>query len=109
MGVLTGCKIIELAGLGPCPMAGMLLADMGAEVIVIDRGGKVNMGVPDLEAMSQRDMSRRGKKSIAVNLKSKEGKELVLKLVAEADALIAYLQMLGTLVDFSTFTPDASR
>ncbi len=88
MGVLSGYKVVELAGLGPCPMAGMLLADMGAEVTVIDRGGKGLMGVPALDAMSQRDMSRRGKRSIAVNLKSEEGRELVLKLVAEADALI---------------------
>lgn len=88
MGVLSGYKIIELAGLGPCPMAGMLLADMGAEVIVIDRGGKSQLGVPQLDAMMQHDVSRRGKKSIAVNLKSDEGRELVLKLVSEADALI---------------------
>jgi len=88
MGVLSGYKIIELAGLGPCPMAGMLLADMGAEVIVIDRGGKTLLGVPQLDAMMQHDVSRRGKKSIAVNLKSDEGRELVLKLVTEADALI---------------------
>lgn len=88
MSVLSGYKIIELAGLGPCPMAGMLLADMGAEVIVIDRGGKTQLGVPQLDAMMQHDVSRRGKKSIAVNLKSDEGRELVLKLVAESDALI---------------------
>ena len=51
MSVLSGYKIIELAGLGPCPMAGMLLADMGAEVIVIDRGGKTQLGVLQLDAM----------------------------------------------------------
>ncbi len=81
MGVLSGYRVIELAGIGPCPMAGMLLADMGAEVIVIDRG-LVN------EPIYQQDMSRRGKKSIVVNLKSEAGREIMLKLIAAADVLI---------------------
>lgn len=81
MGALSGYKVIELAGMGPCPMAGMLLADMGAEVIVIDRG-------PITEPLYQKDMSRRGKKSVVVNLKSDEGKATLLKLIASADVLI---------------------
>ncbi|MBR9909200.1 MAG: CoA transferase [Gammaproteobacteria bacterium] len=81
MGVLSGYRVIELAGLGPCPMAGMLLADMGAEVIVIDRG-------PNTDPMYVKDMSRRGKKSIVVNLKSEQGRNTLLKLVATADVLL---------------------
>jgi alpha-methylacyl-CoA racemase len=81
MGALTGYRVIELAGLGPCPMAGMLLADMGAEVICIDRGGNA-------DPMYAKDMSRRGKKSIVINLKSAEGRETLLKLVESADVLI---------------------
>lgn len=81
MGVLSGYKVIELAGIGPCPMAGMLMADMGAEVIVIDRG-------PDNSPQHRKDMSRRGKKSIIINLKSDAGKAALLKLIASADVLI---------------------
>jgi alpha-methylacyl-CoA racemase len=81
MGVLSGYRIIELAGLGPCPMAGMLLADMGAEVIVVDRG-------PISDPLYAKDMSRRGKKSIVINLKTDEGRETLLALIASADALL---------------------
>jgi alpha-methylacyl-CoA racemase len=81
MGPLTGYRIIELAGLGPCPMAGMLFADMGAEVICIDRSAEVD---PQLA----KDISRRGKKSIILNLKSEQGREVLLKLIESADALI---------------------
>lgn len=68
-----------MVGLGPAPLAGQLLADLGAEVIVIDR----KTG----EDISQ-EVNRRGKKSIALNLKSKAGIELMLKLIAKADILI---------------------
>ena len=81
MGVLSGYRVIELNGLGPCPMAGMLLADMGAEVIVVDRG-------EIKDPMYLKDMSRRGKKSIVMNLKSEEGKAALLKLIESADVLI---------------------
>lgn len=81
MGVLSGFRVIELAGMGPCPMAGMLLADMGAEVICVDRG-------LENDPMYAKDMSRRGKKSIVLDLKSDEGRALFLKLVATADVLI---------------------
>ncbi|WP_160153970.1 CaiB/BaiF CoA-transferase family protein [Microbulbifer sp. ALW1] len=81
MGVLSGFKVIELVGMGPCPMAGMLLADMGAEVICVDRTLK-----PD--PMYAKDMSRRGKKSVVLDLKSDSGREIFLKLVATADVLI---------------------
>lgn len=81
MGALSGYRIIELAGMGPCPMAGMLFADMGAEVICVDRSGEFN-------PLYAKDMSRRGKKSVVINLKNAEGRSALLKLVASADALI---------------------
>lgn len=81
MGPLAGYKVIELAGLGPGPFAGMMLADMGAEVICVERKTAKNGKRPP-------DCSRRGKRSIAVNLKSPEGVETVLKLVEQADVLI---------------------
>ena len=79
MGPLNGVKIIELAGIGPGPFCGMLLADMGAEVIRVDRA------VPG--ARRGRDVLTRGRKSIAVDLKNPRGKEVVLKLCESADAL----------------------
>ncbi len=78
MGPLKGVKVIEIAGIGPGPFAGMLLADMGAEVISVEkRSGK--QALPDC--------ARRGKRSIALNLKSAEGIEALLKLVEKADIL----------------------
>jgi alpha-methylacyl-CoA racemase len=85
MGPLAGIKIIELAGIGPGPFAAMLFADMGATVIRVDRVQKADLGValpPRLNIMN------RGRRSIAVDLKSKEGAEVVLRLVSQADALI---------------------
>ena len=81
MSTLKGTKIIEIAGIGPAPFAGMLLADMGAEVILVDRKQNYGKG-------SKFEVSGRGKKSIALDLKSEKGIELVLKLVESADALI---------------------
>lgn len=81
MGVLSGYRVIELAGMGPAPMCGMLLADMGAEVIRIDRGTKV-------DPMYVRDVSARGKKSVILNLKSEEGHQALMDLVATADVLL---------------------
>lgn len=80
-GPLTGLKIIEMAGIGPGPFAGMLLADMGADVIRVDRPGGGSMGATDNPA----DVLQRGRRSIAVNLKSEQGVETVLKLLEGAD------------------------
>ncbi len=82
MGPLSGIKIIEIAGIGPGPFTGMLLADMGAEVISIHR----KTSSAD-EKMSAVNISERGKRPIALNLKSEEGIATVLKLVESADAL----------------------
>ena len=62
MGPLNGYTVIELAGIGPAPMGGMMLADMGAEVIRIDRAAGANNMMP-------MDVSARGKKSVVLNLK----------------------------------------
>jgi|TARA_B110000902_G_scaffold252156_1_gene313273 alpha-methylacyl-CoA racemase len=83
MGPLKGIRVIEMAGIGPGPFAGMLLADLGAEVIRIDRSkaGMTTNGGPV-------DVMNRGKKSISVDLKNPAGVEVVLKLIETADALI---------------------
>ena len=79
MGPLAGIKIIELAGIGPGPFCGMMLADMGAEVIRVDRASKGGRrGI---------DVLTRGRKSIAVDLKSPEGREVILKLCESADGI----------------------
>jgi alpha-methylacyl-CoA racemase len=85
MGPLSGVKIVELAGIGPGPFSGMLLSDMGADIIRVDRAQQVNPATfdkPNLEPMY------RGRRSIGVDLKKPEGVELVLQLVEGADALI---------------------
>ncbi|MBL4607537.1 MAG: CoA transferase [Pseudomonadales bacterium] len=81
MGPLAGVKVIELAGIGPGPFCGMMLADMGAEVIRIDRaGGGLGGAIPN-------DILNRGRRSIAVNLKSQEGVNVVLRLCEQADII----------------------
>jgi len=81
MGPLNGYTVLELGGIGPAPMGGMILADMGAEVIRIDRKGSMDPRI-------MKDVSARGKKSIVVNLKSEEGVETFLRLVENADVVI---------------------
>ncbi len=84
-GPLVGYKVIELAGIGPNPMCAMLLADMGAEVIRVDRLVDSGLGIRMDPKNALLDRSRR---SIAVDLKSPAGVELVLTLVEQSDALI---------------------
>jgi len=81
MGPLQGMRIIELVGIGPGPFAGMMLADMGAEVIAVDRMQAGN--APSLKV----DICRRGKQSIKLDLKSERGRELFLSLCESADAV----------------------
>lgn len=83
-GPLTGTTIIELAGIGPGPFAGMLLSDMGATVIRVERAQNVRGGDP---ANPPADILARGRRNLAVDLKSPEGVETVLRLVEKADAL----------------------
>ena len=85
MGPLKGMKIVELAGIGPGPMCAMLLADMGATVLRIDRKEPVDLGNP---RPLKYNLLLRNRKSIALDLKQPAAIELVLKLVTDADGLI---------------------
>ena len=82
---LKGYKIVEFAGIGPGPYAGMLLADLGAEIIEINRTIPSENGIP---LPHRYDLLRRGKKSISLNIKDKDGKKLANQLIDTADALI---------------------
>ena len=85
MGVLSGYRVIELAGIGPGPMCAMLLSDMGADVLRIDRAADANSGFA-MEA--KYSLLNRGRRSVAFDLKRPEAIEAVLRLVEKADALI---------------------
>ncbi|HET8617985.1 MAG TPA: CaiB/BaiF CoA-transferase family protein [Acidimicrobiales bacterium] len=85
MGPLAGITVIEIAGIGPGPYCGMMLADMGADVIRIDRAGAVQGGDP---GRPPADFLARGRRSVGVDLKNADGVEVVLNLVERADALI---------------------
>ena len=85
MGPLSGKRIVEIAGIGPGPFCAMLLADLGAEVVRVDRASSVPDIMPDSPNL---DLLNRGRRSVGVNLKTPEGIETVLKLVQESDALI---------------------
>jgi alpha-methylacyl-CoA racemase len=85
MGPLRGIRILELAGIGPGPFAGMLLADMGAEVLRVDRSQAVREPRPDGPS---RDFLARGRRSIGLDLKHPDGRAAVLRLVERADGLI---------------------
>ena len=80
-GPLAGLKVVEMVGLGPGPFAGMLLADMGAEVIAVDRPGGASIVLPH-------DISWRGKTRMELDLKTRAGRAAVLDHLATADALI---------------------
>jgi alpha-methylacyl-CoA racemase len=86
-GPLKGRRIIEIAAIGPAPFAAMLLADMGAEVIRIDRPEAVDLGLPG-ERAPEFEVLHRGRRSVAVDLKAPAGRGVVLRLLAGADALI---------------------
>ncbi len=82
MGQLKGYRVVEMAGLGPVPFCAMLLADMGADVVRIDReGGNNPLGL-------KVDILNRGRRSVALDLKSSEGMTTCLGLITKADALI---------------------
>lgn len=85
MGPLKGVKIVELAGIGPGPMCAMLLADLGATVLRVERRTPVKLGI---ERPLKFNLLLRGRPQIAVDLKEKAGIDFVLSLVEEADALI---------------------
>ena len=80
MGALTGVRVLEVAGIGASPMTGMILADMGADVIRVERASRDT-------PMTRTDPSYRGKRSIALDLKSPDGVETFLRLVETADVV----------------------
>ncbi|MFO7963182.1 MAG: CaiB/BaiF CoA-transferase family protein [Desulfobacterales bacterium] len=84
-GPLVGLKVIELPGIGPGPLCAMLLADMGADVLRIDRNKPSGLGVPRPPKF---DILRRNRPSVSIDLKVEEGCEIVLRLVKQADVLI---------------------
>ncbi|MEU9756626.1 CaiB/BaiF CoA-transferase family protein [Streptomyces althioticus] len=82
-GPLTGVRVVELAGIGPGPFAAMLLADLGADVVRVDRPGGPGLGIDPA-----RDVTNRNKRSVVVDLKTSDGVRHVLDLAARADILI---------------------
>ncbi|MFQ6573952.1 CoA transferase [Pseudomonas sp. UM16] len=85
MGPLAGVKVVELAGIGPGPMAAMMLADLGATVLRIERREAVDLGV---KKPLKFNLLLRNRHAIALDLKDPQAVELVKELVADADALI---------------------
>src|SRR5881394_1015294 len=85
MGPLAGIKVLEFESIGPAPFAGMLLADMGADVLVIDRPTDTDLG---LKRERSYDTMMRGKRSVTLDLKLTTSKEVVYSLMEKADALI---------------------
>jgi alpha-methylacyl-CoA racemase len=84
MGPLSGIKVVEITGIGPGPFCGMMLADMGAEVLRVDRAQSVGSEDP---ARPSLDLLARGRRSVGVDLKHPQGVETVLRLVERADVL----------------------
>ncbi|MFG3259695.1 CaiB/BaiF CoA transferase family protein [Streptomyces sp. NPDC048172] len=82
-GPLAGVRVVELAGIGPGPFAAMTLADLGADVVRVDRPGG-----PGIGPAPETDLTNRNKRSVILDLKSPEGAEAALALVARADVLI---------------------
>ncbi|HTY26576.1 MAG TPA: CoA transferase, partial [Mycobacterium sp.] len=82
-GPLHGLRVVELAGIGPGPHAAMILGDLGADVVRVERPGK-GPGIPTKGS----DYLLRNRRSVAANLKSEEDRDLVLRLIAKADVLI---------------------
>src|SRR5579863_9392322 len=85
MGPLSGYLVIELAGIGPAPMCAMLLSDMGAEVLRVDRTADAGLGI---SMETKYSLLNRGRRSVAFDLKRREATDAVLRLVEHADALI---------------------
>jgi alpha-methylacyl-CoA racemase len=86
MGPLAGVRIIEMAGIGPAPFAAMMLSDMGAEVVRVDRREAADLGIPG--RAPKFEVLHRGRSSIAVDVKAEAGCEVVKRLVAKAHAII---------------------
>ena len=85
MGPLTGLRVVELASIGPGPLCAMLLADLGAEVIRIDRTEPSGLGVP---TKTRFEITGRNRQSVALDIKQKAGLDAALRLIDTADVLI---------------------
>ncbi|MDE2565808.1 MAG: CoA transferase, partial [Burkholderiales bacterium] len=85
MGPLNGLRVVEIASIGPGPMCGMLLADLGAEVVRIDRLAPSGLGLP---VARRHDVNGRSRRSIALDLKAAAGRDAALRLIDRADVLI---------------------
>ena len=85
MGPLGGVRIIEMAGIGPAPFCAMLLADLGAEVLRLDRTGPSGLGI---DVAPRFDLLNRGRRSLAIDLKRPDGSAAAMRLIGQADALI---------------------
>jgi len=82
---LSGVRVVEFAGIGPGPFCGQMLADMGADVVVVDRPRRAEVSL-------EHAVERRGKRSVVLDLKSKEGREAALRLAARSELLIEGLR-----------------
>jgi len=89
MGPLAGIKVLEFEAIGPAPFAGMLLADMGADVLVLERPADTDLG---LKRERRHDVMMRGKRSVTLDLKQDSSREVALSLVERADVLIEGLR-----------------
>ena len=87
-GPLEGVRVIELVGIGPCPFAAMMLADMGAEIIRIDRKSAPGEGNPYPTLGTKYDVLARGRRTLALDLKQAAGRETLLRLAGRADVLL---------------------
>jgi alpha-methylacyl-CoA racemase len=87
-GPLQGIKVIEMVGIGPCPFAAMMLADMGAEVIRIDRKSAPGEASPYPTLGTKYDVMARGRRTLALDLKQAAGRETLLQLAGRADVLL---------------------
>jgi acetyl-CoA hydrolase len=101
-GPLAGLRVLEIAGIGPAPFCGMLLADLGADVVLADRAEPNQQNID----VGRAAVTNRGKRSIAVDLKSPQGVETVLALVESCDALIEGMRP-GASWSVSASAPDA--
>ncbi|ATQ75286.1 carnitine dehydratase [Massilia violaceinigra] len=87
-GPLAGIKVIEMAGLGPCPFAAMMLADMGAQVIRIERKSTPGAATPFPMLGTKYDVLARGRRSLALDLKQPAAQAIALELIAKADVVL---------------------